>query len=186
VISVPLPDNVRSVADLRPSRGEAHFQPLNHTIEWKVSSKDGASVNGAASLQGTLIGPINVEDAEGDVEEEMNNGSTTNPLLGYYDEDSANVTDPSQALISSKSKGVDAVDQKIAPAKRQKRLQANMALMPRSASVSFNVRGWLASGIKVDSLTIDSKRSTGIPSGMTPYKGVKYVTVSRNGVERRA
>lgn len=186
VVSVPLPDMVRSVMDLRPSRGEAYFQQINHNIEWKVSTKDVVSTKSTSILQGTLIGPVNMEDAEENVEEEMHNGSTTNPLLGYYDEDSANVSDPFQASNSTKGKTVIAAPQKTPPATQQKRLQANMALMPRSASVSFNVRGWLASGIRVESLVVDSKRSTGIPSGMTPYKGVKYVTVSRKSVERRA
>ncbi|RMZ82227.1 hypothetical protein DV738_g1834, partial [Chaetothyriales sp. CBS 135597] len=45
--------------------------------------------------------------------------------------------------------------------------------------------GWLASGIRVDSLTVDTKKSRGLGEGVRPYKGVKYVTVSRQGVERR-
>jgi hypothetical protein len=57
--------------------------------------------------------------------------------------------------------------------------------MPRSISVSFSVKGWLASGIKVESLLIDTKRSKGLGDGVKPYKGVKYLTVSRQGVERR-
>ena len=182
IVSVPLPDSVRSVTDLRPSRGEAHFQQFNRSIEWKVSTKDGASVNGTALLQGTLIGPVTVEDAEEDAEGEISNGLTTNPLLGYYDEDSANATDACQALASSKgtarSRGT--------PATRQRRSQANRALMPRSACVSFNVRGWLPSGIKVDSLVINTAKSRGLSENTKPFKGVKLLSVSRKGVERRA
>jgi hypothetical protein len=59
------------------------------------------------------------------------------------------------------------------------------ALMPTSASVSFQVRGWLASGVKVDKLMVDSSQSRGLAQGVQPYKGVKYVTISQNGVETR-
>ena len=58
-------------------------------------------------------------------------------------------------------------------------------VMPRSIAVSFTVKGWLASGIKVDSLLIDVKNSRGLGDGVKPYKGVKYLTVSKKGVERR-
>lgn len=63
--------------------------------------------------------------------------------------------------------------------------ERNASLMPNSASVSFSVRGWLPSGIRVDSLNIDPRRSRGLGEGVRPYKGVKYVCVSRRGVERR-
>jgi hypothetical protein len=58
-------------------------------------------------------------------------------------------------------------------------------MMPTSASVSFSVRGWLPSGLRVDSLVIDPQRSRGLGENVRPYKGVKYLCVSRRGVERR-
>lgn len=70
-------------------------------------------------------------------------------------------------------------------APRKTKTQLNANLMPNSASVSFSVRGWLPSGIKVDSLNIDPRRSRGLGEGVKPYKGVKYLCVSRKGVERR-
>lgn len=70
------------------------------------------------------------------------------------------------------------------PARRTK-AQLNASLMPNSASVSFSVRGWLPSGIKVDSLNIDQRRSRGLGESVKPYKGVKYLCVSKRGVERR-
>ncbi|THC96381.1 hypothetical protein EYZ11_004152 [Aspergillus tanneri] len=70
-------------------------------------------------------------------------------------------------------------------APRKTKSQFNSNLMPNSASVSFSVRGWLPSGIKVDSLNIDPRRSRGLGEGVKPYKGVKYLCVSRKGVERR-
>jgi AP-3 complex subunit mu len=187
VVSVPLPDCVRSVTDLRPSRGEAHFQQYERSIIWKVSTKDSASVNGTAVLLGTLIGPIDAEGGTEDVEDiETSNGTNNNPLLGYYDETSANITDAPQTPASLKGKGVVAAKNESTPVVQQRRSQANRALMPRSVNVSFNVRGWLPSGIKVDGLVIDQKRSKGLGEGVKPYRGVKYLTVSRKGVERRA
>ncbi|PWY95230.1 AP-3 adaptor complex subunit MU [Aspergillus sclerotioniger CBS 115572] len=70
-------------------------------------------------------------------------------------------------------------------APRKTKTQLNATLMPNSASVSFSVRGWLPSGIKVESLNIDPRRSRGLGEGVKPYKGVKYICVSRKGVERR-
>jgi len=58
-------------------------------------------------------------------------------------------------------------------------------LMPMSASVSFQVKGWLASGLKVDKLVVDTARSRGLGPGVSPYKGVKYMTASQDGVEIR-
>lgn len=71
------------------------------------------------------------------------------------------------------------------PTPRRTKAQINANLMPNSASVSFSVRGWLPSGIKVDSLNIDQRRSRGLGDTVKPYKGVKYLCVSRRGVERR-
>ncbi|KAL4798736.1 Mu homology domain-containing protein [Aspergillus venezuelensis] len=70
-------------------------------------------------------------------------------------------------------------------APRKTKTQINASLMPNSAAVSFSVRGWLPSGIKVDSLNIDPRRSRGLGEGVKPYKGVKYICVSRKGIERR-
>ncbi|KAJ5380036.1 uncharacterized protein N7496_002464 [Penicillium cataractarum] len=68
---------------------------------------------------------------------------------------------------------------------RRTKAQINASLMPNSASVSFSVRGWLPSGIKVESLNIDQRRSRGLGESVKPYKGVKYLCVSKRGVERR-
>jgi hypothetical protein len=70
-------------------------------------------------------------------------------------------------------------------APRKTKTQLNASLMPNSAAVSFSVKGWLPSGIKVDSLNVDTRRSRGLGEGVKPYKGVKYLCISRKGVERR-
>ena len=63
--------------------------------------------------------------------------------------------------------------------------QKNATLMPTSANLSFGVKGWLASGLRVDSLTVDVRKSKGLGEGVKPYKGVKYLTASRKGIEVR-
>jgi len=54
--------------------------------------------------------------------------------------------------------------------------------MPRCAIVGFSVKGWLASGVRVESLKIVGGR--GIGESVKPYKGVKYITRA-GGVEVR-
>lgn len=187
VVSVPLPAGVRSVTDLRSSRGEAHFQQFEPSIEWKLSTKDSGSVNGTAVLSGTLIGPMNAEGVEEDVEEiETNKAAVANDLLGYYDASATNVANTPRAQAMSRGKGVPLAKSASSANTQQRRWQANRALMPRSVSVSFTVRGWLPSGIRVDSLVLDANRSKDIFSKVAPFKGVKYVTVSKKGVERRS
>jgi len=185
-VSIPLPDGIRNVADLRCSRGEAHYSQWSKMLEWKVPTKDGATVSGTATLRGTIVGPLSVNDDE----EEAENGEPdlgTNPLLGYYDEDTAGVAEPYQTTSTSRS----TVGKLLTPASttpslaQQKRSQANRSLMPKSVAVSFTVKGWLLSGIKVESLNVDVRKSKGLGEGVRPYKGVKYMTVSRNGIERR-
>ena len=57
--------------------------------------------------------------------------------------------------------------------------------MPTAARASFSIKGWVASGVKVESLVVDTRRSRGLGEGVRPVKGVKYLTVSRGGVETR-
>jgi hypothetical protein len=188
VVTVAIPDGVRNVADLRCSRGEANYSQWTKTLEWKVPTVDGATVNGVASLVGSILGPLDMDDSTEDMENE-GTGRNNNPLLGSYNEDSATATatesyqTPSQT-ISAAAKSVTPVLSTPSLA-QQRRAHANRSLMPTSVAVSFNVKGWLPSGIKVDSLNVDLRRSKGLGEGVKPYKGVKYVTVSRNGVERR-
>jgi len=79
----------------------------------------------------------------------------------------------------------------VAPARQTldadaKRKKANRLLMPSCATLSFSVKGWLPSGIRVEALNVDPKRSKGLGSGVTPYKGVKYLCLSRDGIECRS
>jgi len=172
VVTIPLPPEVRTVTDLKASRGEANFNTWNQTVEWKVPTKDGASVNGVATLTGTVTGPFSA-DAVADEELDAAAVGKSNSMAGYYGE---------EMVVSSAEHPKPSVN---GGGTSSKKTQATKALMPRSIAVSFNVKGWLPSGIKVDALLVDARKSKGLGDGVKPYKGVKYLTMSRQGVERR-
>ncbi|KAL5048905.1 hypothetical protein BDW71DRAFT_176765 [Aspergillus fruticulosus] len=260
VVTVPIPQSVRNITEMKASRGEALFNPGRGMLEWRVPTKDAGSISGTATLRCTAVGypadDFEEDDPEADAEATL--------LQGYYD-DSAAVSyqqnqEPDRLRTKPKKKkkkvkkvkksassrrgasvstpDIDAnpegetfpvsefnPDQPLEPsssqslshpetpsltprpkqppssapppprpespfsifhtAPRKTRTQINASLMPNSASVSFSVRGWLPSGIKVESLNIDPRRSRGLGEGVKPYKGVKYICVSRRGIERR-
>ncbi|KAF1989838.1 hypothetical protein K402DRAFT_371856 [Aulographum hederae CBS 113979] len=182
LITIPVPSNVRNISDLRPSRGEAHYAPGDGALEWRIAGKAAAalvqglnsSVGLGATLRCTVVGPLGEEDGEGI-------GGANLEVRGEtweYDEDTGGSAAPSSAEKTDVSS--IQTEQRL-----QKKMTQNATLMPSSASVSFQVKGWLASGIKVERLVIDTQRSRGLGAGVTPYKGVKYLTVSRGGVEVR-
>ncbi|KAL4921677.1 Mu homology domain-containing protein [Aspergillus aurantiobrunneus] len=262
VVTVPIPQSVRNITDMKASRGEAFFNPGRGVLEWKVPTKDAGSVFGTATLRCTAVGHVS-DDVDEDWDDPEADAEAT-LLQGYYD-DSAAVSyqqNPEPDLLEPKPKkkkkkvkkvkksassrrgasistpdieanpGSDTLppsdlnpDQLLKPsfsqppshpqtpsltpppiqpssptpssprpespfsifhtAPRKTRAQLNASLMPNSAAVSFSVRGWLPSGIKVESLNIDPRRSRGLGEGVKPYKGVKYICVSRKGIERR-
>lgn len=172
MVSIPFSADIRSVTELKPSRGEATFNAFDKVVEWKVPTKDGASINGVATLTGTVAGPLSTADADDDQYQAAEVGKL-NTMAGYYED----------GAVPNRSDGKEtATNGNIGVAKKA---HATKALMPRSIAVSFNVKGWIPSGIKVDGLVVDVKRSKGLGDGVKPYKGVKYLTVSRQGVERR-
>jgi len=171
MVTITFPREVRNVTELKPSRGEAMFNALDKVVEWRVPTKDGATVNGVATLTGAIIGPLIAENVDDELQ--AVEAGKSNTMAGYYDDDA--VTNQTEQCDTT-SNGNNVASRKA---------QASKALMPRSISVSFNVKGWLPSGIKVDSLMVDVKKSKGLGDGVRPYKGVKYLTVSRQGVERR-
>lgn len=174
VVTVPIPDSVRSVIDLRASRGEAYFTASESIVEWRISTKAAASP-GTATLRCTTVGPIS--DSDGD---DVINGYGSDADAGDYDEqeDAYQSTSAEPAKVPTTSR-----QQREIPDSRK--VQQNASLMPSSASVSFSVKGWLASGIKVDGLVVDTRKSRGLGEGVKPYKGVKYMTVSKKGIETR-
>jgi AP-3 complex subunit mu len=173
VVTIPIPQGVRNVTNLRASRGEAQFTPINNMIEWRIPNKDAASA-GNATLRCTVVGPLS-EDAE----EKMSNGLRFDAANGDYDENE----DAYQSASPEPVKPTSSREQQ--EQKDLRKVQQNAALMPSSAAASFSVKGWLASGIKVEALNVDLRKSRGLGEGVKPVKGVKYLTVSRKGVETR-
>jgi len=179
VIHVPLPAGVKNVVDLRPMRGtgEASYAPGDRSIEWRISSREighlmasdrGTGTGVVTSLRGTVVGHDETEDAE--------NGTVSLSANTYdYDDDPASSYQaPSEPSPRPKDENSEA-----------RKIKQNKVLMPSCAVISFSVKGWLPSGIKVESLAVDQKRSKGLGAGVQPYKGVKYLCVSRRGVETR-
>ena len=167
VVTIPFPPDVRAIVDLKPSRGEAVFNGSSRIVEWKIPTKDGATVTGVASLCGSIIGAFSADDSNDVV------NASRKSMAEYCDDDVMAAADGHDQTSNG---GPRTSGRKPQPAK---------AIMPGSIAVSFSVKGWLASGIKVDSLLIDVKKSRGLGDGVKPYKGVKYLTVSKKGVERR-
>ncbi|KAF2729176.1 adaptor protein complex 3 Mu3A [Polyplosphaeria fusca] len=178
-VHVPLPALVKNVTDLRASRGDVTYAPGERGIEWRLTHKEvnmlmagdrGGGVGVTATLRGTVVG----QDEEGDESLEPASTGLTS-TFDYDDGSTSSYQAPAQASEKKdESGGADA-----------RRVKQNKTLMPSCATVSFSVKGWLPSGVKVDSLGVDAKRSKGLGAGVQPYKGVKYLCVSRRGVESR-
>ena len=172
VVTIPIPMVVRNINDIRTSRGEAFFTPAENTLEWRIPTKDVAAA-GNATLRCTVVGLAGNDD------DDVTNGFQFDTKSGDYD-------DKEEAYQNSTLEPVQQPASKEQQGQRDTRkVLQNAPLMPSSASVSFSVKGWLASGIKVDGLVVDTRKSRGLGEGVKPYKGVKYLTVSRKGVGTR-
>jgi AP-3 complex subunit mu len=176
VIAVPIPPDVKNLSEIRASRGDTTYNPGDKILEWTIRTKDASA--GSAVLRCTAVG------ASQDDENEDGNGfsfDASNKGYDYNENDSENGGAYQSAPASSNPPLT--AEPKI---ERDERLvEKNRVLMPSSTRVSFTVKGWLASGIKVESLTVDTKKSRGLGEGVKPYKGVKYLSVSNGGVEVR-
>jgi len=175
-VQIPLPKGVKRVDNLRASKGEAVFNPPSYVpsgstngsqdrpgVVWKLSAKVLAGIDKEGCiLKGNVVGEdhhdVEVEEAE----EGMGRGQYD------YDDDEKGQNVQRRHKDKKEVKGFDCT-----------------GLMPRYVSLSFGVRGWTASGLRVDTLNLDMKRSRGVGEGLKPYKGVKYVTVSKDGMEYR-
>lgn len=199
VVSIPIPPGVRNITDLRASRGEAHYMAADGAVEWRISSKDTAYLtkNVSATLRCTVIGHRTDDDghsAGAEADSQQHDGFNMARTTYSYDDDTADAevtpyqnVEPVRQLPStevSRSQS-QSQSQSRSQSPSRKKTQSTARLMPSSACVSFAVKGWLASGIKVESLTLQPRTSRGIGDGIRPYKGVKYLTVSRGGIEIR-
>lgn len=167
-VTIPLPTDVRNLSEIRPSKGDASFNPGEKVLEWHIPAKELSGPTSYFGLRCTVVGPLN-DDEDQDFN---SNGFGFNTDFSY--------NEPYQSVATG-GQGKQGEDSK----KDTKKLAQNKILMPSSASVSFSVKGWLASGLKVESILIDTRKSRGLGEGVKPYKGVKYLTVSKGGVEIR-
>ncbi|KAL9105044.1 MAG: hypothetical protein Q9163_000057 [Psora crenata] len=165
VVNISVPSAVRNITDLRASRGEAFFSPVDRIVEWRVPTKEAATA-GSAILRCTVVGPVSEDDGESANETTFGlpNGSYNESEDAYQDP----VVKPAKAPMTTRPED---------EFRDQRKVQENIPLMPSSACVSFSVKGWLASGIKVEGLVVDTRKSRGLGEGVKPYKGVKYLTV---------
>lgn len=171
IVTIPLPDDVRNLSEIRPSKGDASFSPGSRVLEWHVPTKDLVGPTSYFGLRCTVVGTIvNNDDEDFDP-----NGLGLNTDFSY--------NEPYQSSPARPGKKDD--KQADDGEKDLRKVAQNKILMPSSASVSFSVKGWLASGLKVESILLDSRKSRGLGEGVKPYKGVKYLTVSKGGVEIR-
>lgn len=182
VIHIPVPAGVKSVVELKASRGagEAVFQPAESRVRWAINSREiaalmandrGTGAGVLASLRGSVVGH---DEHDGHVGPDTSLGLSSNTYDYDDDQTSAYQSSTTAPAHSKKDDGNGGLAKK-----------KNKVLMPSCATVSFTVKGWLPSGIKVESLNVDQKKSKGLGAGVQPYKGVKYLCVSRKGVETR-
>ncbi|KAI5860776.1 Mu homology domain-containing protein [Durotheca rogersii] len=165
VVSVPLPPEVRNLSDVRPSKGDASFNPGTRMLEWYIPSKELSAGTSHFGLRCTVQGPLAESQEEAD-------------LTGFGFGKDYTYDEPYQTSADEKPEKSEAATQGERDATKAAQ---NNILMPSSASVSFSVKGWLPSGIKVESILIDPRKSRGLGEGLKPYKGVKYLTVSKGG-----
>ncbi|PKS07510.1 hypothetical protein jhhlp_006114 [Lomentospora prolificans] len=181
VVRIPLPPDVRNLPELRPSRGDAVFNPADSVLEWIIPTKEISMGTSHFALRCTVVGPL----AEDDEDDAIPGTSVTD--YGYEEPYQGSQTTPKKEKKGSKranqieGNGTDPARE----AEEAKRVAQNKLLMPGSVSVSFSVKGWVPSGLKVESILLDSRRSRGLGEGVKPYKGVKYLTISKGGVEIR-
>lgn len=172
-VTIPLPVDVRNLSDIRPSRGDASFNPGEKLLEWHIPASEITGPTSYFGLRCTVVGPLGGDNGEKEFDP---SGFGFNTDYTY--------NEPYQSQPAA-AKGADAEKGSEDSAKDSKKVEQNKILMPSSASVSFSIKGWLASGLKVDSIMLDTRKSRGLGEGVKPYKGVKYLTVSKGGVEIR-
>ncbi|KUI56666.1 AP-3 complex subunit mu-1 [Cytospora mali] len=170
VITVPLPEDVRNLPEVRPTKGDATYNPGDGQLQWNIPAKELSAGTTYFGLKCTVTGPLSESDEEGPVD--------------YMFEEPYQV-EPAAAAAAAKLDKAAGHEAGSDETRDAKKLAQNKILMPSSALVSFAVKGWLPSGIRVESILVDTRKSRGLGEGVKPYKGVKYLTVSKGGIEIR-
>jgi AP-3 complex subunit mu len=166
VVKVSLPPDVRNLSEIHANKGDTTYHRAEQVLEWQLLGKD--CVPGYATLRCNVLGPLSDSD---DIE---GNGFRLGNDWDYTD-------DAYQSTPVKVHKETDVSEGQ----EESKKAAQNKTLMPRSINISFSCKGWLASGIKVESLIVDPRKSRGLGDGVKPYKGVKYLTISRGGIDKR-
>lgn len=178
VVTVPISGDVRTLIDIRASRGDARYNPGDAVLEWHISAKDVSSISSAgATLRCTVVG------SQVDTDNETEGNGFSFERAGEYDYDENAYQAGGENAVDGRLSAIK--DGKSDETRDLRRVALNATLMPTATTVSFSVKGWLASGLRVESLVVDTRKSRGLGEGVKPYKGVKYLTVSRHGVEIR-
>lgn len=162
-ITIPLPPAVKTLVGTRCSRGEFHHEGKD--VTWKIPvSGSFSTTGGTVTFRTGVVIRNNAEEEDSDEEVPHDDGE--------YREDVLRDVNGGGAAARTKENE-----------KSKKRVSKRMQMaMPRCALVSFSVKGWLASGVKVESLKVVGGK--GLGEGVKPYKGVKYLTKAA-GVEVR-
>ncbi|KAI9671927.1 MAG: hypothetical protein M1817_002342 [Caeruleum heppii] len=196
LLTIPIPPSVRTISDLRATRGEAVYAPSEHLLEWRIPSKPSVQAGGGATLRCTVVGPVDqtespVDNEEGEeADEEIPRPQDSHDTPSGYSYDPSRDADrlPSgsyQSLSSPLPSPPTKPLTKTTKSLPTKSSSTPSTPMPTSLTLSFTTKNYLASGLKVEKLTVDHRRSRGLGEGVRPYKGVRYVTVSKGGVECR-
>lgn len=175
-ITLPLPPRVKTLVATRCSRGE--FIHEGPEVVWRVPT---TGAGAAASATATLRSAIILQSLPGDNDDDDESADSGDDDLEDYK--------PGKGAGAGETEGLSPEEkekEQAAEARKQKRREKQLArlksAMPRCAIVKFSVKGWLASGVRVDSLKIMGGK--GLGEGVKPYKGVKYITRSE-GIEIR-
>lgn len=169
VVTIPLPKDLRNLSEIRASRGETIYSPGARSLQWEIPSKELST--GSAMLRCIVANQLSDDDND------FKNSNIEIDNIYSYQEDAYRTSNVD--TISSETETIEKQQSDLL------RLSRNKALMPTSAVVSFSVKGWLASGIKVEKINIDTKKSRGLSNSVRPYKGVKYLTICRDGIDIR-
>ncbi|KAL7780989.1 Adaptor complexes medium subunit family domain-containing protein [Trichoderma afarasin] len=120
-VTIPLPEDVRNLSDIRPSRGDASFNRAEGRLEWHIPAKEISGPTSHFGLRCTVVGSLADEDE----------GEEFDPTgFGFGTDYSYN--EPYQSTpAAKKGKEKQGADDEQDP----KRVAQNKILMPSSASM---------------------------------------------------